>query len=336
MRVREVAMPVAVLASACALAPTVVLAQPVDPATRASARLLGEEGLAFYDKGDCGKAVEKLTKAYDLVHAPTLAFYTGKCLEKLGRWVDASEMYAAAVREEGDPAAPATARAKADAAKARAALLPRIPMFELSVEDPAPDVKVTLDGVALPSAALGVTRPIDPGKHVAEARRGDKVLVTREFAVDEGDHGQIVLAWPKSGSPAAAPASTTSPSLQLAPTPASSASSSTSVGPWVVGGVGLAALVAGGVTGALVLVNRSSVSGQCNDAAGTCASQAGIDAANAVRTLGPATTALLVVGGAGVVAGGVWLGVRSTKKPSARVGVAAVVGGAAWRLEGSW
>ena len=66
-------------------------AQQIDAATRATARQLGEEGMASFDRGDCTVAANKLTRAHDLVHVPTLAFYAGKCLEKLGRLVEAGE-----------------------------------------------------------------------------------------------------------------------------------------------------------------------------------------------------------------------------------------------------
>ncbi|MGO9833015.1 MAG: hypothetical protein ACLP1X_02235, partial [Polyangiaceae bacterium] len=46
----------------------------------------------------------------------------------------------------------------------------------------------------------------------------------------------------------------------------------------------------------------------------TCTSPSGITAANTVRTLGPVTTTSLVVGAAGVLASGIWLGVRPSPK----------------------
>lgn len=73
-------------------------AQPIDAATKATARQLGEEGMKAYDKGDCTGAADKLARAHDLVRVPTLAFYAGKCMEKLGRFVEAEEKYLEATR----------------------------------------------------------------------------------------------------------------------------------------------------------------------------------------------------------------------------------------------
>jgi hypothetical protein len=72
----------------------------------------------------------------------------------------------------------------------------RIPRVVLTLEEAAPDEQVVLDGQILPLAALGIERPIDPGRHVAEVRRGND-RVPREFAVGEGDHAMVVLHGPK-------------------------------------------------------------------------------------------------------------------------------------------
>jgi hypothetical protein len=86
----------------------------------------------------------------------------------------------------------------------------------------------------------------------------------------------------------------------------------------------------------LVLVTRNTVSAYCNDVTATCSNAAGITAADNVRALGPATTVSLVVGAAGVAAGGIWLGLRPAAKSGTKVGVGPVAGGAAGRLEVPW
>lgn len=105
-----------------------------------------------------------------------------------------------------------------------------------------------------------------------------------------------------------------------------------------MGGVGLAALIVGGVAGGLTEAKKSAVSSaRCVDGPPpTCPTQAGIDAANAGRTLGRVTTASLIAGAAGVAAGAVWLGVQKGTRSTARVGAGPLVGGAALRFEGSW
>ena len=65
----------------------------------------------------------------------------------------------------------------------------------------------------------------------------------------------------------------------------------------MVGGVGLAGLVTGAIAGVLVLSKKSTVDSEC---AGKQCSQAGLDAANAGKTLGVVTTVGLITGAVGL------------------------------------
>jgi hypothetical protein len=139
------------------------------------------------DRGDCATASDRLWRAHDLVHVPTLAFYAGKCLEKLGRLVDAEEKYLEAMRDVVEPGAPAAVKAaQVDAEHARDALLPRIPSVLITLRPAYPDVVLSIDGKPVPPAMIGVKRPIDPGSHVAEIARGGGVVSQKPFSVQEG------------------------------------------------------------------------------------------------------------------------------------------------------
>jgi hypothetical protein len=100
--------------------------------------------------------------------------------------------------------------------------------------------------------------------------------------------------------------------------------------------------VVGGVLGGLVLHDQSvTKSDDCNATTHTCNSSTGLSAASQGRTLGPATTVALVVGGVGVATGVVWLLARPSAKPSATtgslgLGASWTGNGGAWRLQGSW
>jgi hypothetical protein len=78
------------------------------------------------------------------------------------------------------------------------------------------------------------------------------------------------------------------------------------IAPWVVGGVGVGALIASAVTGGLVVEAYSVTQEECNDETEEC-TQKGLDAQARGRLLGPVTTGLLIGGGALVTAGIVWL-----------------------------
>ena len=68
------------------------------------------------------------------------------------------------------------------------------------------------------------------------------------------------------------------------------------IGPWVVGGAGVAALIAGAVTGGFVVYEHGVMKDECSDEQRTC-SQRGADAQTRGQVLGPATTSLLVTVG---------------------------------------
>jgi hypothetical protein len=70
---------------------------------------------------------------------------------------------------------------------------------ELALEPPAPDATVTLDSRPVPSAMLGIRRPIDPGSHTIEVQRAG-AAATRRFSIKEAESQRIVVAVP--GSPA--------------------------------------------------------------------------------------------------------------------------------------
>jgi hypothetical protein len=101
---------------------------PIDPATRGSARQLGDEAGEDFAKGDYAAALDKYTRADKLIHLPTLSLRIARCLDKLGRLVEAAERYVDVTRMPvADDPRGLQAEAKQQAASEHAALLPRIP-----------------------------------------------------------------------------------------------------------------------------------------------------------------------------------------------------------------
>ncbi|MBN2195416.1 MAG: hypothetical protein JW751_21535 [Polyangiaceae bacterium] len=114
---------------ATVLRPSRLAAEPVDDATRAAARAIGEEGLDAYDAGRFEEAVEKLESAHAAVPVPTLGLWLARALAKSGKLVEASERYGEVTRlqVEAGQDKDKQREAQADAHKERAALLPLIP-----------------------------------------------------------------------------------------------------------------------------------------------------------------------------------------------------------------
>ncbi|MGO9839465.1 MAG: hypothetical protein ACLP1X_35240 [Polyangiaceae bacterium] len=171
-------------------------------------------------------------------------------------------------------------------------------------------VMITMDGQPLARSAAGVAIDLDPGEHTfafeAAGRKTEKNLIVVEGV--KGRRERIVLA-------AAAP-TTSPPPVIASPSPAET---TRSVGPpplaWAAFGVGGAGLVLG-ITGGLVAGGKhSTLAGECDNAAGTCAPQYSgeLDAFHTWRTV---STISYVVGALGV-AGGAALWFTAPKAPTA-------------------
>jgi hypothetical protein len=299
-------VPVVAAVVACASAGR---ADPIDEPTRAAARAAAEDALARFDRGDYTGALDLFNRADALVHAPTLGLMAARCLEKLGRLVEASERYLAVTKAQLDPGAPASqARAQVTAEQERAALLPKVPSVVITLEGAAPgEARVTLDGKAVPPALIGLKRPTDPGSHRLEARRGAAV-VSRDLVLKPGDAAAVTLSLPAAPATAAAP-------VDRAEDAGGAPSTSRGLGTlgWVgVGGAGLGGvlIVVGAITGGMAVSAKSSL-----DAAGCTGglcppSQQG--AVSHYDTLRVASGASLIVGGL-LAAGGATLAIVATR-----------------------
>jgi tetratricopeptide (TPR) repeat protein len=161
---------------------------------RAKARVIGEEGLSFFDQGMYIDALDRFEKADALIKAPTLALMAARSLEKLGRLVEASERYLSVTRMNLDPkASEVWKQAVVTAGKEREALLPRIPSLEIALEGQgAEGASVRIDGRPVPRAIIGVKTPIDPGMHRVEAR-GTGVAAAERVSLSEGQTSRLVL-----------------------------------------------------------------------------------------------------------------------------------------------
>jgi tetratricopeptide (TPR) repeat protein len=172
----------------------VALAQPASEDARAKARVIGEEGLSFYDQGMFIDALDRFERADALLKAPTLGLMAARALEKLGRLVEASERYLAVTRLNLDAkASDVWKQAVVTAGKEREALLPKIPTIEIALEGQgAEGASVRIDGRPVPRAIIGIKTPIDPGVHRIEAR-GTGTAAAERVSLSEGQASRIVL-----------------------------------------------------------------------------------------------------------------------------------------------
>ncbi|MET0794441.1 MAG: hypothetical protein ABW061_23165, partial [Polyangiaceae bacterium] len=241
-------------------------AQQVDDATRSAARQLATDGSAAYQANDFAQAYDQFNRAYQLVHVPTVGIWAARSLLKLGRLVEASERYLEVARSPLPADAPAEhLKAQKDANDERAALLPRIPSVRVILEGADPsEVFVTLNDQLLQAALLGVKRPVDPGKFRVKGVRGEQV-VDAEVELAEGTSKDVTLTFSKLShvKASAAPPPPSQPVPATAP-PALEGSPDHTLA-YVAFSVGGAALVTGGIFGALALSKKSDLDAACPD-----------------------------------------------------------------------
>jgi hypothetical protein len=251
--------------------PVEVRAEPVDAATRSAARDLGYAGVAAYQSGDYATASAKLEKAYAVLKAPSLGLWSARALARLGKLVEASERYVDVTRLDASTGDQAVhEQAKKDARSEHEALVPKIPKLVVLVRgvDPA-EVSVTIDGQPMANALIGEQRPVNPGQHSVQGKRGDEVVESRA-AVPQGGEQSVELVFkggplPVAATAAAAGAAGAEPPGQ----PASAAQADTGRNAsgsgtlrtfgWislVAGGVGL---VGGSITGIVALDWKSQI-----------------------------------------------------------------------------
>jgi hypothetical protein len=270
-------------------------------ADRATARALAGEGYQALQDKDYATASDRFSRADALVHAPTLMIDWARSLVGLGKLVEAQERYEQIVREGVDAKAPKSwHRALADAGTELSQLKPRLAWITISVSG-SDDAHVTIDGVPVPRAAIGVRRAVNPGS--LQVRVQAKGFLGQKKTVDLREGAEDTVAFqlepdPDAQTPVpvkALPAPPPPPVERPDPTPM-----------YVAFGVSAAGLVVGAVSGGLFLAKRSDLMGVC-DPNRVCESSQ-TDAVNQYYTFGTVSAIGFGVGVAGAATGAaLWL-----------------------------
>lgn len=175
---------------------------------KADARAAAEQGAAAFQAGNYAEAADLFTRAESLYHAPPHLVFLARAQVKLGQLVKARENYRKVTRETlAANAPPAFVNAQADAKKELAEIEPRIPMLKVVVKGgEGKNVKVTIDGVAIPAQMIGVARPVDPGEREVAATADGMSAAPKKIKLAEGAKESIELELTPGGAPAAEPA----------------------------------------------------------------------------------------------------------------------------------
>jgi hypothetical protein len=310
------------------LSASLTLTASVARADSVTAEALFQSGREALDKGNVEAACERFEESYRLEPRPGTALNLGNCRERLGQVASAWQRFREAAQTlPADDARSAVAKERASA------LAGKVPKLVLRTPEDAEGWVVLRDGVELGSASLNLALPVDPGSHRIEVRAPGRAPWKTTADVALGEQREVVLV---------AGNATTPSSADVSLPPSTPERSSPRTLGWVLGGVGVAGVATSLVTGAMVLSKGSTVDKECENKQCTAA---GLDAADAGRTLSTVSTVAAVVGAASLGLGIYFLvsGDSTKTQPSAlgdrrrtQLGVASAPGGAAFTLRSSF
>lgn len=305
---------VAVVAGAAFPCPDALAAPPPkkekekDPKDKA--RELAKDGIKAYDANDPTKALELLTEAEGLFHAPTHTLYIARSQAKLGKLVEAKATYQKLAAEDlGTKPPEIFVKAKESGKTELAALESRIP--KIGIEVVPADAKgliVTLNGDPLPADKMRGTIEVNPGTYTLVAKGDGRDTKPEVIEAKEGAVIPVTLRIPK-------------PTAPPPPPPKASPLKGLGVASMVLGG---SALVAGGILGGLSFPLRDDATalfdacesdlgkGQCTGAPAEEVTAAD-DKATAFGNVGIG----FLIGGGALVGLGVGLFVAGNKKAPA-------------------
>lgn len=237
---------------AVALVPSVALA---DPAEEAEARF--QLGLAAVDRGDYEGALREFQAARDLEESARVVYDIGSCLKALRRYAEALRAYERVV-ELGTDGLPEANRP--NLARYLESLRARVAW--LSVRPDPPDAAVTVDGQAVTRWPFAIDTGAEVVVEVTREGRTPARTTVRAQAPGSIEVPLALATEPPPPAPAPAPAPTpdrarraTDAARPETARPRERAGISL---PWIVAG---AAVVAGGIVGAIVLADGKDLGG---------------------------------------------------------------------------
>ena len=162
---------------------------------KSNARAAANQGLEAFKAGDYETAIDRFERANELIRAPTHTLFLARAHEKRGDLVLARELYLELDREQlASDAPPAFVQAQADARTELEALEIRVPRITVKVTGPGSEqAEVLMDDKPMPSALVGIERPVDPGKHRFRASAGENKARPITLTLEEGQRKTITL-----------------------------------------------------------------------------------------------------------------------------------------------
>ncbi len=266
------------------------------------AESLFREGREAVDRGDYTTGCSKFAASLRLTQRASPLLNLANCEEHQGRLVSALAHWTEgiALLPKGDE--------RIEVSRQRAeALGRRIPRLTVALAaSPPTGTKVTLDGATVSPAALGVPQPIDLGEHILITGAPGYADAKSTLVLKEGERREVTVTpgLPVPSAPAiVAPPPVVEKPLPLDPPPSGNGQRTAG---FVIGGVGVASLVVGAITGALTIGKKGDLEKLCPSTQPLCdpgQKEAILSVESSGKTLSTLSTITFLVGGAGLAAG---------------------------------
>lgn len=300
---------------------------------KAAAEVLFQQGKALMKKGAWEQACPKLEESQRVDPQPGTLLSLALCHESSGRvasaWIEYQEALTLAKRSNR----PDRIQLASGRLAALEKVVPHI-TIEVDVAKAPKGLVVTRDGAEVADAAWGVAVAVDPGEYELTASAPGFEPWKSRVRIELGDAKQITI-------PALVRiVSATEAAAASVPAPRPESSSRKTWG-WVVGGVGIASLAAGGYFGLRARSKESESAGKCD---GLECSPEGLELNRQAIRSANAANALIPIGliGAGI---GTWLILgapsgsptsRTSVRSGMRVAASCIPGQAAVVVDGTW
>jgi hypothetical protein len=284
------------------------------------ALILGGSGLAFAQEPSRAEALfnagveDMLAGRYDtgcasirqsqeLEPKPGGLFTLAECYSRAGRIASAVESYAAYLSAyETLPAEQRTAHAeRAGIARTeRDKLTPDVPQIVLAWPGTAPErVQIARDGTAIDTNLIGRAQRVDPGDHVFSVTYPDGQTSERRINIARGQKLRVVLPERDALEDPDPDLGETEPD-DTTDQPPPPSSSSTRTWAYVTGGIGVAGILAGSITGVMVLGKAKDIDSKCQPLANSNGTEVcrenGADEAETAKKLGTVSTISFGIG----------------------------------------
>jgi tetratricopeptide (TPR) repeat protein len=296
-------MPLLRMLSSSAIAALLLAWSPVARADPAAAEALFREGRALLQRGDVQVACDKLQASNALDPSAGTLLNLAACRLRQGKTATAWAHFIAAERLAENQGRDEQAR---EAKRRAQELEPTLSTLTLQAAEAPPGVELRRGGQPIQAGSLGSPVPVDPGPLLIEASAPGYETARLNIDIGSGERRVISLPRLKQLPP---PRSVPSPPPLAA---RADAGTPRTVAPWLIGGVGGAALAAGSVLGILALSSNSNAIDVCH---GT--DQARCDGAQARRdNQALASTISVAAGLAGIGVAAVWLVTARSGRPA--------------------